>query len=219
LALGIPKGVDAGLAAAVGAPPGDEVQRHFAREIHDQLAQPLITLVLEIRELKAALGPSPLVQEVAALEERARGILRQAREMMVDLRQRGDLRVNLLHALNNDVPVPAGRDLFLQITTRWPREVNGWAAFNLLRIVQQAAANAWRHGRARKVDVILDVGPSDEAVVVVLDDGVGIEDSPFGFGMAGMQERAAILGGRVSAQPREAGGTRVEVRFPLERLA
>ena len=138
--------------------------------------------------------------------------------MMVDLREWGELRINLPQALRKEVPVPPGGLMALQVTSRWPKRMNGWAAFNLLRIVQQAAANAWRHGRAKRIDVILDVGLADEALVVVMDDGVGIEDAPHGFGMAGMHERAAILGGRFHAMRRESGGTRVEVRFPVERL-
>jgi signal transduction histidine kinase len=220
LALGFPKQLELETIphlAEVEAPTAEEIQRHIARELHDQVAQPLIGLMLEIRELKA--GNASLGGELGHLEESARSILRQAREMMVDLRERGELRLNLSQALRKEVPVPPGHYLSLRVTSRWPKHVNGWAAFNLLRIVQQAAANAWRHGLASKVDVILDVGPANNAVVVVVDDGVGIQDAPFGFGMAGMQERATILGGHFSAQPRETGGTRIEVRFPVGRLS
>lgn len=215
MALGFPKHIDVestNVAAPEDVTTVEEVQRHIARELHDQVAQPLIGLLLEIRERAAAGG------DVAGLEESARRILRQVREMMVDLRERGELRINLPRALKNEIPVPTGRDLSVQVTTRWPKHINGWAAFNLLRIVQQAVANAWRHGRASRIDVVLDVGPTNEAVVVVVDDGVGIEDAPYGFGMAGMQERAAILGGALTAAQRETGGTRVEVRFPAGRL-
>jgi signal transduction histidine kinase len=222
LALGFSKRLELEAApreAPADAPTVEELQRHVAREIHDQIAQPLIGLVLELRELKAASAASALADELASVEESARTILRQTREMMLDLRERGELRINLSQALRKEIPVPPGRNLALRVTSRWPTQVNGWAAFNLLRIVQQAAANAWRHGLASKIDVILDVGPCDEALVVVLDDGVGIEDAPFGFGMAGMQERATLLGGQFSAQARKTGGTRIEVRFPVGRLS
>ena len=206
------------LSAVVATP--EEVQRHVARELHDQVAQPLIALLLEIREAKAANdGPERRATDFARLEESARTILRQVREMMVDLRDKGDLRINLRRALKDEVPVPADRELSLRVTSRWPEQLNGWVAFNVLRIVQQAAANAWRHGRAKKIDVVLDVGPAIEAVVVILDDGIGIEDAPRGFGMAGMEERAAILGGTLTAAQRAVGGTRVEVRFPAGLLA
>src|SRR5256886_9036123 len=128
------------------------------------------------------------------------------------------LRINLIQVLKNEIPVPPGHDLKLQVSSRWPRRINGWAAYNLLRIAQQAAANGWRHGRAHRIDVILDVDASNQAVVVVLDDGAGIDDSPHGFGMIGMRERAVILGGSFGVQSRESGGTRVEIHVPLDRI-
>ncbi|TMF18517.1 MAG: hypothetical protein E6I35_05950 [Chloroflexi bacterium] len=211
------------LSSHAGAPADlstvEELQRHFARELHDQVAQPLIGLMLEIRSLRAeAGGDRDISADLTALEESARQVLRQAREMMVDLRERNDLRINLIQVLKNEIPVPPGHDLKLQVSSRWPRRINGWAAYNLLRIAQQAAANGWRHGRAHRIDVILDVDASNQAVVVVLDDGAGIDDSPYGFGMIGMRERAVILGGSFGVQSRESGGTRVEIHVPLDRI-
>lgn len=197
----------------------EDQRRHFARELHDQVAQPLIDLVLELDGLRRAAGSTPaLANELARIEESARQVLRQAREMLIDLRERDDLRIDLRHALADEVPVPPGHQLALDVKPRWPRRINGWAAFNLMRIVQQAVANAWRHGRATSVDVILDVGANNEAVLVVSDDGIGMDDSPHGFGMVGMQERAQILGGSFSARRREPAGTRVEVRVPVDRI-
>lgn len=223
MALGVPNqlGVEPGGSnAPVDTVTLDDMQRHFARELHDQIAQPLIGLLLEMRELRSRLGTlTDFGGELTRLEEAVRKVLRQCREMMVDLRDRGDLRLNLHQALKNDIPVPSGRELALQVTSRWPAQINGWAAFNLLRIVQQAVANAWQHGRAGKVDVILDVGATGDALVVILDDGGGIDGAPSGFGMTGIQERTAILGGTLTADQRSGGGTRVEVRFPAGRLA
>jgi two-component system, NarL family, sensor histidine kinase UhpB len=88
----------------------------------------------------------------------------------------------------------------------------------LLRIAQESIANAVRHGRARKIDVFLDTNAKQEAVMVVIDDGVRSPDAPSGLGMVGMTERAVILGGTFSSSLRESGGTRVEVRVPAQRL-
>ena len=66
---------------------------------------------------------------------------------------------------------------------------------------------------------MLDLGLADDAIVVVLDDGIGLQDSTRGFGMIGMEERAVILGGTFTAQTRGTGGTRVEVRIPVAHLA
>lgn len=193
-----------------------DVQLHVARELHDQVAQPLIALIMQVRELqRAGYGANDL----EVIEESVRQILRQTRELMIDLREREDLRTRLVEALEKEVLVPDGARLSVQVSTGWPAYVNGWAGFNLLRIVQQAVANAWRHGGARNVQVVLGVGRADDAVVVILDDGTGIaEDALFGFGMTGMQERATILGGSFTAGALGPRGTRVEVRLPLNRL-
>jgi two-component system, NarL family, sensor histidine kinase UhpB len=204
--------------SALSILPLDEAQRHFARELHDQVAHPLIELVLAVRQLRSA-PPGDRDSELERLEEQARKVLRQTREMMIDLRDRGELRTDLPVALGNAIGPQHGEKIDLHVTSRWPQSINGWAAFNLLRIVEQAVVNATRHGRAEHIDVILDVGPTNEAVVIVSDDGAGIDDARGGFGVLGMQERAIIIGGTFRATERETGGTRIEVRVPMERLA
>lgn len=194
-----------------------DLQRQVARELHDQVAQPLIDLVLDVGVLRRQERPVADA-DLARVEDAARQVLRQAREMLIDLRGQGELRVNFVQDLNSKVEVSGATKSNIEVSSRWPRRINGWAAFNLLRIVQQAVANAQRHGRAKKIDIFLGLGAEGDAVLVVLDDGIGIDPAQRGFGMVGMQERAEILGGKFSVQRRETGGTRIEVRVPLERL-
>ena len=223
MALGISELVDdlSNGMVALGPPSStEELQLHFAREVHDEVAQPLINLILQIRALRAAhQGEEPFGGELAVVEDSVRQVLRRTRGMVVDLRERADIRLRFAEALVRELPTPAGRNLRVQASSRWPAEINGWAAFNLLRIVQQAVVNAWRHGQARAIEVMLDLGLADDAIVIVLDDGIGLQDSTRGFGMIGMEERAVILGGTFTAQTRGRGGTRVEVRIPVAYLA
>jgi two-component system sensor histidine kinase UhpB len=211
------------LAAAVEAWPG-----HLARELHDLVAQPLITLVLELNDFRSrgahgeGLDPETRA-EIARLEESARTVLRNTREMLVDLRGQGEIRLNFRDVLKNELArnkttARATVKPNLQVSSTWPERINGWAAFNLLRIVQEAIVNATRHGRATRIDIILSTGTDDHALLVVLDNGAGVGDAPQGIGIAGMQERAVILGGKFSVEPSITGGTRVEVRIPIQRL-
>lgn len=198
----------------------DGLPAHFARELHDQVAQPLIALVLEIYELRTQSSLEPTVAaEMLRIEDAARGVLRQTREMLIDLRGPRDLRLNFVQVLRSELARnPSGLVPGIHATSRWPKRINGWAAFNLLRIAQEAIANAIRHGRASKIDVFLDTNGDGEALMVIIDDGVRIPDAPSGFGMTGMSERAVIVGGTFSSGMRESGGTRVEVRVPVHRL-
>jgi two-component system, NarL family, sensor histidine kinase UhpB len=198
----------------------DDLAAHFARELHDQVAQPLIALILEIYELRtqSTLDESVATQ-ILQVEDSARHVLRQTREMLIDLRGPSDLRLNFVEVLRSELARRAS-DVVPNVhaTSRWPKRINGWAAFNLLRIAQESIANAVRHGKAQKIDVFLDTNAQHEAVMVVIDNGVRVPDAPSGFGMTGMSERAVILGGTFSSAMRETGGTRVEVRVPAERL-
>ncbi len=214
----IPKAdvVDTGAPEAISSA---ELQRHFARELHDQVAQPLVGVVLGVRELRdrQAAGDD-IAGELAELEESVRLVLRETREILIDLRDQSARTLDFVEALVGSVAAPRDCETTIGASVRWPGQINGWAAFNLIRIVQHAIANAWLHGRAKTVDVFLDAS-DDEAVVAVLDDGAGIEQAEAGFGLIGMQERAIILGGSLDVQRRETRGTKVEIRVPLHRLA
>ncbi|MDG6110011.1 sensor histidine kinase [Dactylosporangium aurantiacum] len=83
------------------------------------------------------------------------------------------------------------------------------------RIVQEALTNVVRHAGAARCRVTVDYGER-ELSVEVADDGPGHGDAAAapGFGLAGLRERAAILGGELSAGPRPGGGFRVFARLP-----
>src|SRR5215813_14274574 len=72
-----------------------ELERHLSRELHDQVANPLISLVIELHRLRTEVASDPDVsQRLALLEESARQTLRQAREILIDLRGQQELRLS-----------------------------------------------------------------------------------------------------------------------------
>jgi signal transduction histidine kinase len=195
------------------------VEAHLSRELHDQVAQPLIGLILELHRLRNEhLADHDLAGELATAADSVRQVLKRTREMLIDLRGQQELRLDFVEALRNEILTANKGGARLEVSSRWPAQINGWASFNLLRIVQEAVANASRHGRAQRIDIFLDTTDDDYAVVVVVDDGVGVGGAPSDFGLIGMSERALILGGGFSIGTRVTGGTRVEVRVPMENL-
>jgi signal transduction histidine kinase len=88
------------------------------------------------------------------------------------------------------------------------------------RIVQESLTNVVRH--AGPATATVRVGYEPAAVVLeIADDGRGRASSsaagPAGYGIAGMRERAAAVGGTLHAGPGADGGFRVCVRLPFER--
>jgi signal transduction histidine kinase len=90
----------------------------------------------------------------------------------------------------------------------------------IFRILQESLTNVARHAEARRVEVALD--RADGAVTLdVRDDGRGFSTGdprrPGSFGLAGLRERAQLLGGDVRIESRPGQGTTVHVRIPLEK--
>jgi signal transduction histidine kinase len=82
------------------------------------------------------------------------------------------------------------------------------------RIVQEALTNVMRHAAASRACVNLHV-EADMLHVEVTDDGNAAAATGGGHGLRGMRERAAALGGDVTAGPAEHGGWQVHARLPL----
>ena len=90
----------------------------------------------------------------------------------------------------------------------------------IYRIAREALSNALRHGHPTKIDINVRCTTNDTVEVEIVDDGGGMKSSngAVGFGVTGMQERAALLGGTISVQDRsDRKGVVVSVRFPCQK--
>ena len=89
------------------------------------------------------------------------------------------------------------------------------------RIVQESITNVMRHAGATQARVVIRC--TDDAVdVEVTDDGRGPAagaDNGEGHGIAGMRERAALVGGTLEAGPNPGGGYRVRAHLPVAGAA
>src|SRR5688572_32964783 len=97
---------------------------------------------------------------------------------------------------------------------------------NLYRIAQEALNNIQKHARAK--EVVISLGQTDgQVILTVQDNGVGFTErdeeealhttESGGFGLVGMRERAAIVGGHCEVESRAGEGTRVTVKVPLDQ--
>ena len=104
---------------------------------------------------------------------------------------------------------------------RFPTDVET----NLYRIAQEALNNIQKHARAKEVIVSLEQHDG-HAVLTIQDDGIGFRESETeedaihstesgGFGLVGMRERAAVIGGCCDVESRPGEGTCITVRVPV----
>jgi signal transduction histidine kinase len=93
----------------------------------------------------------------------------------------------------------------------------------LFRITQEALTNVIKHSAADQVKVLLTYTP-EGVLLEVIDDGVGFVPAPMqstvrpSWGLIGMQERAALLGGTFEIASFPGSGTRVNVYIPYRQI-
>lgn len=200
---------------------GREAERlRFARDLHDGPVQDLQALRMRLSLIARA-------PDRAGVEE----VVREVQRVVLDLRQTSeDLRPPTLSAFGLAAALRASAARFerrhpeidLDLDLDEDRQTLPDAVrLGLYRIAQEAITNAARHGRPSQITVSLRVEP-DAVSLGVADDGFGYVApadlsapvKPGHYGLVGMAERAASLGGTISVQGRLGAGTQVRVRVP-----
>jgi len=201
----------------------EDERRRIAREMHDQFGEQLTALGLGIRTLKDSCGSdSRLAPQVSVLEKVAQQLDQDVDHLVWELRPTALDDLGLRAALANyvqDWSVRAGVRAELHTTGLTSARLTSEVETTLYRIAQEALNNIAKHADAENVDVILERRP-DYVSLIIEDDGVGFDHpaagSPHqGFGLLGMQERAALVGATVQIESATGEGTTIIVRMPM----
>ena len=187
-----------------------EERRRIARDLHDGLAQELAFMVTTTRKMvDARYGDRELIQ-LASAAERA---LDESRRGIASLTQRNSQPFDA--ALVQTVEEVGDRlGAQVLVTADAAPRLTQERQEQLLRIVREAVTNAVRHGSANVVRVEFSNGRGLH--LRIEDDGVGFDPAavhPNGFGLIGMRERAAALGGQLFVAS-TSEGTQIEVVLP-----
>ena len=198
----------------------EEERTRIAREIHDELAQVLTALKLEISRLIKKLG------------HQAPGLQNNAETMMGLVDQTLPAIKELIH----DLRPPILDDFGLQETISWEGKeferktgircdldlnllnpkIDSARSTAMFRIFQETLTNVVRHSRAKHVKVKLQE-ESNMLTLRVEDDGIGIDSKHLlngnSLGILGMRERARVWGGEVKFQNEPEKGTTVVVQI------
>lgn len=194
----------------------------LAREIHDTLSQGFTSIVMHLEAAEQAM-PDDLAtvsRHMDTARQTARDSLRQAREVVQDLRPELLARQSLPQAIER-VGLRWSEESGIDLTTRITGEVVDLAAdvdVTILRVVQEALANVRKHAQATAVTVTLSY-MGDRVVLDVQDNGVGLqgaEPSRFagGFGLTAMRERLEGLGGTMVVESERDEGTTLMIEIP-----
>ena len=196
-------------------------RRRLARELHDETGQALTSILLGLKALEERMGDPGSRAAAEELRGLVVSTLQDVRRLAVELRPSAldDFGlVAALERLTESFSQQTGIDVDFQTALadeRLPAEVET----ALYRIVQESLTNVVKHARARRVSILL--ARRDGAVkAVVEDDGQGFNSSgemgaDHGFGLVGMRERLALLGGRLDVESGRDAGTTIAAEVPV----
>ena len=201
----------------------EEERKRIARELHDDTAQALTSVLVRLRLLERWAGEERLRAGLTELRDLTGQTLEGVRRMAIDLRP----------PMLDDLGLEAALQAHVQdFSHRWPvkaKFISGRLGrlpadveLVLYRIVQEALSNVAKHAGASTVEARF-TRRGRTLRLVVEDDGCGFDveatksSRRAGLGLFGMEERLALIGGSVRVESARGKGTRISVEAPLPR--
>ncbi|MBE7418686.1 MAG: PAS domain S-box protein [Ideonella sp.] len=208
----------------------EDERRRIARELHDELQQPLAAIVINLSAAAGQLGRDPrgAARALASAEELANGVIDSTRRIVKALRPQmlDDLGlVAALEALGDQFAATTG----IVCTVQADDDADAFAmasppvATCLYRVAQESLNNVLKHADASAVQVHLTMTSAQELCLRIRDDGRGIDAQalrkPESFGLLGIGERLRALGGTLDVHGTSGAGTTVQARLPVAEPA
>jgi two-component system sensor histidine kinase DegS len=203
----------------------EEERKRIARELHDDTIQALVFHYQQIYDLTDSVKdlPEEAVSRINKLLQQTNNIIEELRRLSQDLRPAALDRLGLLPALKrlaSDVAAHSGLETEVKVTgveRRLPAEVE----LVLFRITQEALRNTWKHAQATLAEITVEFAEG-KTRVTVSDNGQGFDvhqvmnDRERGkLGLAGMMERAKLLGGTLAVSSESGQGTTLTAELPM----
>jgi signal transduction histidine kinase/ligand-binding sensor domain-containing protein len=196
----------------------------IAQELHDTLLQGFLSASMQLQVaadlLPEAAKSRPLIVRTLQLMQQ---VIEEGRVAVQGLRASRSSAVPLEPALAQiRDEVGAGDDVKFQVIAEGPRrELHPILRDEVYRIAREAILNAFRHARARNIEVELNYA-TDAFRLFVRDDGNGIDSKLLEtgrdghWGLVGMRERAERIGAQLHVFSRVSAGTEIELDVPAK---
>jgi signal transduction histidine kinase len=197
----------------------EQERARLARELHDETGQALTSILLGLKQLEEAVDSDEGRNSVASLHELVVSTLRDVRGLALELRPAALDDFGLVAALERLAETfgeKAGVEVAFEARLGDER-LDPSLETTLYRIVQEALTNVLKHAEAGRVSISV-VRKDGSVSAVIEDDGRGFDPAATrrdALGLAGMRERVALVGGRISLESALGAGTTLAVEVPL----
>lgn len=201
----------------------EEERKRIARELHDDTAQALTSVLVRLRLLERSVGDGRVGARLEELRDLTGATLEGVRRMAIGLRP----------PMLDDLGLEAALRAYVEdFSSRWPlqatfqsgdlRRLPPEVELALFRVAQEALSNVAKHAGASRVETRIQ-RRARTLLMVIKDDGCGFDvetargSRESGLGLFGMEERLALVGGTLSIDSSSVDGTRVTAEVPVPR--
>lgn len=207
----------------------EQERKHLARELHDQTIQDLLTVNYDLEEIEAREKLSSLYRgKLADIQDNIRLLVEDLRLLCADLRPPsidslglGAAISSLVHNWSQRTHIDAKLELDPALG-RLPEAIE----LSAFRIVQEGLNNVRKHAQATVVEVCLKHTSPRALWISIVDNGRGLQGdfdlsllaAQGHYGLLGISERVALVGGHWSLENQPTTGLRLQVEIPHPRV-
>lgn len=202
----------------------EDERKALARELHDQVIQDMLSFNYRLEEIENVEKSAALQKELSSIRNGIRSMVAELRQLCSDLRPPSIEHHGLSAAIDSLAHEWAERnDIQLQLEIdpvlgRLPETIE----LSVFRIVQEGLNNVRKHAVAQHVRLSLQRTSSANLLVRLEDDGQGLSvptdlaslSINKHFGLVGISERVALLGGSMNIESSKGNGTILQVEIP-----
>lgn len=193
-------------------------QKRIAQQVHDSVGYTLTSLVMmmEAAADMVVTRPVEVEQLIETARDEASRCLDETRRALYALRSQPEDQISLtqaVHRLSKTFEKVTGTS----ITANYGNIPNSFGSridMALYRIIREALTNAFRHGRATRIEIYCWLRPGGVLDLRINDNGSGVDVVTEGMGLAGIRERLEEINGTLRAESRN-GGFEVQVLLPV----
>lgn len=202
----------------------EEERKIIAREIHDQTIQDLLTFNFRIEQMEEEHSGKKLTDELSYIREGIRRIIIELRNLCSDLRPPTIDSLGLASALRSLIREWSARNQSLEIAADIDEGLGRFSEpieLSIFRIVQEGLNNIAKHSDANSVQLIIRRTSNSSVELRITDDGKGINNdvnfedlsSQQHYGLIGISERVALLGGTFNIRSPKQGGVELHIEI------
>lgn len=203
----------------------EEERKRISLELHDETGQALTSLLVRLTTLGNSSRLKDVKEKVGELKMLVAHTLEAVQDLSLKLRPRVLDDLGLATALERYLrtcAVQYGLAVDFQMVGPWDGRLPSYIEINLYRIIQEALTNVARHAEATSVSVLLE-RRGTSVIAIVEDNGKGFHldevlssaEEKRRLGLYGMEERASLMGGRLTIESSLGAGTTLFVEIPL----